>query len=80
MRYTRDFAPGTTTKRNKSMYDIINLVTLELIEGGFETYADAAEYLERNGMDYETYGIEGPADEDDRDSFWDMPPEMISAR
>lgn len=45
------------------MYDIIDLVSLEFIEGGFDTYADAQRYLEENNYSMEQYGIEGPADE-----------------
>lgn len=51
------------------MYDIINLITMELEEGGFDTYGDAQRYFEQQGYSYDNYGISGPAQEDDRDPF-----------
>ena len=51
------------------MYEIINLMTGELEESGFETYEEAQRYFEANLYNWDTYGIEGPANEDERDPF-----------
>jgi hypothetical protein len=48
-----------------SPYEIIDLLTNEVVETGFETYAQAVRYFEANGYNYDIYSIEGPAEEED---------------
>lgn len=40
------------------MWQIVDLMTGEVEEDGFTTYASACRYFEANGFDYEGYGIE----------------------
>ena len=48
------------------MYDVIDLVSGELIETGFDSAKDARRWMEANDYNDEIYGVSG-GDEDDRD-------------
>lgn len=45
------------------LYDIIDLHTGELIEGGFESYGAAVRFFESDGYDYDNYAIVEAEDE-----------------
>lgn len=51
------------------MYDVVNLITGEIEEGGFDTYEAAQEYFENNRLNYDTFGIEGPEAPDTLDEI-----------
>ncbi len=50
------------------MYDVIDLISGELIETGFDTAQEARNWMERNSYNEESYGVSG-GDEDDRDPW-----------
>ena len=50
------------------MYDIVDLVSGEFLEGGFESYGAAQRYFEEMGYDYDTVGIVEADDEVEVDS------------
>lgn len=52
---------------SNTMYDIIDLLTGEMVDGGFDSYAYAVRYFEAEGYNYEMYAIVGPDDAEEEE-------------